>query len=157
MEAENIAAEQPNSGVSESPAAEAPKPEEGLKRQIAELQAALEKKDGEIRAVKVNAAVDAALTKAGARNLTAVKALIAGLDEMELSEDGSIAGLEEKISAIKASDGYLFEQRGGKISIRGARPEESSGDTASDADISKMTYSQLTEYIGKNPNAKIFD
>lgn len=147
-------------GVSADPSAKASAPAESaeeLKRKIAELKAALEKKDGEIRAVKIGAAADAALIRAGAKNLTAVKALIAGLDEMELSEDGKIAGLDEKISAVKASDGYLFEQKGGKLSIRGVKPEESSGGHDGEADISGMTYSQLEEYIGKNPNVKIFD
>ena len=154
MAAESMTENQTNSGV---PEAETPKPEdtaEAFRQQIEELRAALKQKDGEIRALKVGAAVDMALTKAGAKNLTAVKALIGGLDEMMLSEDGSIADLEEKISAIKSSDGYLFEQRGGKLSIRGAKPEESSGEP--NVDISGMTYSQLTEYIGKNPDAKIF-
>lgn len=152
MAEEKITAGQPNSGV---PAAE--DSADALKRQIAKLEAALKRKDSELRSVKVGAAVDKALTAAGAKNLAAVKALIGGLDEMELSEDGGIVGLEEKISAIMSSDGYLFERKGGKLSIRGARPEESSGGFGAEADISKMTYSQLSEYIGKNPDVKIFD
>lgn len=131
---------------------------EFLKKQISELQAQLKEKDGEIRRVKVNAAVDAALIVAGAKNVVAVKALITGLDELELSEDGAVKGLEEKISAVKASDGYLFEQRGGKVTMRGAKPGESGYDgIEGNADISKMTYSQLADYIRKNPTAKVFD
>ena len=134
---------------------------EQLKAQIRELKAELKAKDEEIRGIRINAAVDAALTAAGAKNIVAVKALITGLDEMELSEDGSVKGLAEKIDAIKKSDGYLFEQRGGKVTIRGAKPGESGNDGIAGidnaADISKMTYSQMAEFIKKNPSAKIFD
>ena len=129
-----------------------------LKARISELKAELKAKDDEIRRVKVNAAVDAALMAAGAKNVVAVKALITGLDDMELSEDGSVKGLAEKIAAVKKSDGYLFEQRGGKVTMRGAKPGESGYDGIDNAaDISKMTYSQLADYIKKNPSAKVFD
>lgn len=130
---------------------------EFLKRQILDLRAQIKEKDDEIRKVKVNAAVDAALLAAGAKNVTAAKALISGLDEMEISEDGSVKGLEEKINAIKVSDGYLFEQRGGKFTMRGAKPGESGSDGIGGVDVSKMTYSQLADYIKKNPTAKVFD
>lgn len=137
-----------------APAASETESVEQLKAQISELRAALDAKDGDIRAVKVNAAVDAALTAAGARNVTAVKALITGLDAAELSEDGTVKGLGEQIAALKASDGYLFEQRG--LTLRGAKPAESGSDALEGADVSKMTYSQLSEYISKNPGANIF-
>lgn len=131
---------------------------EFLKRQIGELQTELKAKDDEIRNVKLNAAVDAALIAAGAKNVIAAKALIAGLSDLKLSEDGSVKGLEEKIGAVKASDGYLFEQRGGKVTMRGAKPGESGYDGVDGSvDISKMTYSQLADYIKKNPTAKVFD
>lgn len=129
-----------------------------LRRKIGELKAELRAKNEELRKVKLNAAVDAALTAAGAKNIVAVKALIPGLDEMELLEDGTIKGLSEKINAVKKSDDYLFEQRSSKFTIRGAKPGESGYDGIDNmADISKMTYSQLAEYIKKNPTAKVFD
>lgn len=131
---------------------------EQLKAQIRDLKAELKAKDEDIRKIKVNAAVDAALVAAGARNIVAVKALITGLDEMELSEDGSVKGLAEKIAAVRKSDGYLFEQRGGKLTMRGAKPGESGYDGIDGvADVTKMTYSQLADYIKKNPTAKVFD
>lgn len=137
---------------------DADKTVESLKAQIKELKAELKAKDDEIRKIKVNAAVDAALMAAGAKNIIAVKALIEGVDEMELLKDGSVRGLAEKIDALKRSDGYLFEQRGGKVTIRGAKPGESGYDGVDNtADISKMTYSQMAEFIKKNPSAKIFD
>ncbi len=158
MATENINAQRPNDGdkLSEKSGENAEETVGSLKRQISELQAELKAKDSEIRRVKVNAAVDAALIAAGARNVTAVKALITGLDKAELAEDGSVKGLEEKISAVKASDGYLFEQRG--VIIRGAKPGESGSDGIDgNIDFSKMTYSQMADYIKKNPSAKVFD
>ena len=131
---------------------------EQLKAQIRGLKAELRAKDEEIRKIRVNAAVDAALMAAGAKNIIAVKALITGLDEMELMEDDSVKGLAEQINALKKSDGYLFEQRGGKLTMRGAKPGESGYDGIDGvADVTKMTYSQLAEFIKKNPSAKVFD
>lgn len=133
---------------------------EALKKQISELQSKFQaefaEKDDEIRKVKVDAAVDMALIAAGAKNVVAARALITGTDELELSADGTVKGLEEKISAVKRSDGYLFEQRGGKVTMRGAKPGESGYDGVDGSvDISKMTYSQLAEFIKKNPSVKI--
>ena len=130
---------------------------ESLKAQVKELKADISAKNDELRRVKVNAAVDTALIAAGAKNIVAVKALIEGLDKMELLEDGSVKGLKEKIDAVKKSDGYLFEQCG-KLTMRGVKPGESGYDSICDtADVSKMTYSQLTEFIKKNPSVKVFD
>ncbi len=159
MATENQAAERSDNGnelrkISEENAAQVV---EFLKRQILDLQAQIKEKDDEIRKVKVNAAVDAALLAAGAKNVTAAKALIPGLDEMEILEDGFVKGLAEKINAIKVSDGYLFEQRGGKFTMRGVKPGESGSDGIGSVDVSKMTYSQLADYIKKNPTAKVFD
>lgn len=131
---------------------------EQLKAQVRKLEAELRAKDEELRRVRVNACVDAALMAAGAKNIIAVKALITGLDEMELMEDGSVKGLAEAIGAIRKSDGYLFEQRGSKVTMRGAKPGESGYDGIEGAaDVTKMTYSQLAEFIKKNPSAKVFD
>ncbi len=158
MATENQAAERSDNGIKlcETSEENAAGVVEFLKRQILDLRAQIKEKDDEIRKVKVNAVVDAALLAAGAKNVTAAKALISGIDEMEISEDGSVKGLAEKINSIKVSDGYLFEQRG-KFTMRGAKPGESGSDGIGGVDVSKMTYSQLADYIKKNPTAKVFD
>lgn len=160
MATENKNAERPADGdkLREKNRENAAEIVEFLKRQIGELQAELKAKDGEIREVKLNAAIDAALAAAGAKNVIAARALITRSDDLEIMEDGSVKGLAEKISEVKASDGYLFEQRGGKVTMRGAKPGESGYDGVDGAaDISKMTYSQLADYIKKNPSVNIFD
>lgn len=88
---------------------------DGLKSQIETLQKDNKAKDeqykAEIRNLKVNSAVDAALTGAKAKNHTAVKALLKDLDKAELLEDGTVKGLKEQIEAlIKADDSkFLFD------------------------------------------------
>ena len=93
---------------------------EALRNQIETLQA-------ENRQVRIDAAVDKALTGARAKNLTAVKALLKDLDKAELSDDGSIKGLEEQIKSLKKADDskFLFEEEKKPV-IKGASPGEPS-------------------------------
>lgn len=53
-----------------------------------------------------NSAIELALTKAGAKNIKAAKALL-DLDKLEVGEDG-VKGLDEQLTAMQESDGYLF-------------------------------------------------
>ncbi|MDY4307490.1 phage scaffolding protein [Enterococcus mundtii] len=46
-----------------------------------------------------NAAIELALTQAGAKNITAVKALLKA-DELEMTDEG-IKGLDEKVATLK--------------------------------------------------------
>lgn len=93
---------------------------EALRSQIETLQA-------ENRQVRIDAAVDKALTGARAKNLTAVKALLKDLDKAELSDDGSIKGLEAQIKDLKKADDskFLFEEEKKPI-IKGVSPGEPS-------------------------------
>ncbi len=51
--------------------------------------------------------LDRALQKAGARSQAAVRSLLRE-DQMSLSEDGVLSGLEEQLSALKTQQSYLF-------------------------------------------------
>lgn len=133
---------------------------DAMKKQIEDLQKA--NKDAadahaaEIKQLKVNAAVDAALTAAKAKNMTAVKALLKDLDKAELADDGTIKGLSEQIAAIQKSDSYLFEANESKKKVKGAEPGQSGNEDGDDGvDTSKMTYSELAAYLAENPDAKI--
>ena len=84
---------------------------EELKKQIKQLQednktqaAAHEK---ELTQLKVDTAVDKALTESGAKNNKAVRALL-NLDDAALSDDGLVKGLSEQIDKLKADDGSKF-------------------------------------------------
>lgn len=134
---------------------------EAMKQQIATLQADNKAKDeahvAEIKKMKVDAAVEAALTGARAKNTTAVKALLNDLDKAEIGEDGTIKGLAEQIEALQKSDEYLFEAKETKkTQVKGAKPGESGNEDGDHGvDTSKMTYSELAAYMAEHPDAKI--
>lgn len=133
---------------------------EALKKQIEDLQAAnAEQKkahDKEMAALKLDNAIDAALTAAGAKNGKAVKALI-DVSRVKLGEDGKLTGWDDQLAAIQKSDAYLFaeKQKGGAKNFKGFQPG-ASGDEKPGAkvDMSKMTYEELTAYIENNPDAE---
>ena len=91
---------------------------EELKKQIEQLQsdnkAAKEKHEAEMHQIKIDNAVQNALKDAGAKNMTAVTALLKDLDKAELADDGTVKGLAEQIKALQESDAYMFEPKTGK-------------------------------------------
>lgn len=131
-----------------------------LKKQIEKLQAENQEKDArhneEVRQLKIDAAVEAALINAGSKNKIAVKALLKDLDNAEFDENGLIKGLTEQIEALKESDEYLFEIKDSKKKLRGVAPAETGNDDIDKGvDTSKMTYSQLAAYMAEHPDIKI--
>lgn len=96
---------------------------EELKKQIEELQA-------DNKRIKLDNAIDKALTGAKAKNVKAVKALL-NLENPELAEDGTIKGLDEQIKTIKKDNDYLFESEEPskkQRSVKGVNPGESNDD-----------------------------
>ena len=63
----------------------------------------------ELQQTKLNSAVDSALSKAKVRNSKAAKALL-NMDEVKLNDKGEVEGLDDQISSLKKTDGYLFDQ-----------------------------------------------
>lgn len=88
---------------------------EELKKQIEQLQEdnkeAKQKYESDIKQMQINNAVQSALKDAGAKNVTAITALLKDLDKAELAEDGTVKGLAEQIQALQKSDSYLFESK----------------------------------------------
>lgn len=134
---------------------------EAMKKQIEDLQKAnkdaAEAHAAEIRQLKVDNAIESALTGAKAKNNIAVKALLKDLDKAELADDGTVKGLAEQIEALQKSDAYLFEAKETKkTKIKGAEVGESGNEEGDGrVDTSKMTYSELAAYMAENPDAKI--
>ena len=134
---------------------------EAMKQQIATLQADNKAKDeahaAEIKKMKVDAAVEAALTSSGAINAKAVVPFLKDLDKAELADDGTIKGLAEQIEALQKSDAYLFDTTTKKkTQVKGAKPGESGNDDGDhEVDTSKMTYSELAAYMAEHPDAEI--
>lgn len=131
---------------------------EAMKKQIEDLQKDNKVKGeayaNEIRTLKINNAIETALSNAKAKNIKAVKALLKDMDKAELLEDGTIKGLNDQIKALQKSDSYLFEEKSSAPHIKGAQPSMA-GNGDKGVDTSKMTYSELAKYLTENPDAKI--
>ena len=86
---------------------------EELTNQFKELQSKYkqdtENLTKELQQTKLNSAVDSALSKAKVRNSKAAKALL-NLDDVKLNDKGEVEGLDDQISSLQKSDGYLFDQ-----------------------------------------------
>lgn len=128
-----------------------------LKDQIQKLQddakEAQKTHDAEIQTLKINNAVDAALTAAKALNVKAVKALL-NLEGAELDADGSLKGLNDQIKALQTAEDskFLF----GSSTMKGAKTGESGNeDGDKGVDTSKMTYSELAAYMAEHPEITI--
>lgn len=136
---------------------------EAMKKQIADLQAENKTKDethaAEMKQLKVDAAVSAALTGAKAKNEKAVKALLElDPEKIELLDDGSIKGLDDQIKKLTESDDtkFLFDTSTKKTQMKGAKPGETGKeDPDTKVDVSKMSYEELAAYIEANPDAEI--
>lgn len=131
-----------------------------LKKQIETLQQqnADQKKahDAEMAQLKLDNAIDAALTAAGTKNIKAVRAMI-DTSKMKLGEDGTVEGLSDAIKAVQKSDSYMFNTVQQKQqTFKGFQPG-ASGEVkpGTEVDTSKMTYSELAAYMAANPDAKI--
>jgi hypothetical protein len=134
---------------------------EGLKKQISDLQADNSEKDkshaAEIKTLKINAAVDAALTAAKAKNQKAVRALL-DLEKADLADDGTVKGLDEQIKKLAGAEDskFLFDTEKKKPQIKGASPAETGKeDLDTKVDFTKMTYEEIAAYMEENPGAEI--
>lgn len=82
-----------------------------LKKQIETLQADNKAKDEahakELTQLKIDTAVEKALTDNGALNVKAAKALLE-LADAKLADDGTVKGLTEQIEKLKADEGSKF-------------------------------------------------
>lgn len=135
---------------------------EALKQQIADLQAentkAKETHESEMNQLKVDYAVEKALTGAKAKNIKAVKALL-DLADAKLDKDGNVKGLAEQIETLTKGDDtkFLFDAADTKPNqqFKGFQPG-SSGEPkpGSEVDTSKMTYEEFCAYMAEHPDAE---
>lgn len=132
---------------------------EELENTIKELQdankLAATKHQEELEASKIESAIDLALTAAKAKNLTAAKALL-DREGLSLDKDGkTVIGLADKVKALVESEETKFVFDSTETVIAGTTPGGLPGGGSGQVDTSKMTYSQLSEYMAKNPDAQI--
>lgn len=137
-----------------------------LKKKIEDLQTenatAKATHESELNQLKIDFAVEKALTGAKAKNIKAVKALLE-LGEAKLDKDGNVKGLAEQIEKLTSGDDtkFLFEaqkqtkqQQNFKGFQPGASGEQKPGE-GEKVDFSKMSYDELTAYMEANPDAQI--
>lgn len=131
---------------------------EELKKQIETLQADNKAKDeahqAEIKQLKIDNAVEAALVGAKAKNNVAVRALLKDLDKAELAEDGTIKGLAEQLTALQKSDSYLFEAKETKKTVKGATLGDAKDGLPGEMtieDFRKMSPTERYNYSITNP------
>lgn len=136
---------------------------EALTKQIADLQAentkAKETHESEMNQLKVDFAVEKALTGANAKNIKAVKALL-DLTDAKLDKDGNVKGLQEQIDKLTAADDtkFLFDapQQKPQQTFKGFQPGASAQQKpGTEVDPSKMNYDELCAYLAENPDAKL--
>lgn len=137
---------------------------EALTKQIAELQAentkTKEEHESAMTQLKVDHAVEKALTGANAKNIKAVKALL-DLTDAKLDKEGNVKGLQEQIDKLVADEGtkFLFDVQQNpqnQQQFKGFQPGASGtipGASGTEMDFSKMSYDQIAAYMSANPNA----
>lgn len=132
---------------------------EELEKTIKELRdannLAATKHQEELQSQKIESAIEIALTGAKARNLTAAKALL-DREGVTIDKDGNVIGLNDKVKALVESEETKFMFESTETVITGTTPGgQPGGGGGNPIDISKMTYSQLSEYMANNPDAQI--
>ena len=136
---------------------------ETLTKQIADLQAentkVKETHESEMNQLKVDFAVEKALTGAKAKNIKAVKALL-DLTDAKLDKEGNVKGLQEQIDKLTAADDtkFLFDatQQTQQQTFKGFQPGASAQQKpGAEVDPSKMKYDELCAYLAENPDAKL--
>lgn len=137
-----------------------------LKKQIEDLQTenatAKANHESELNQLKIDFAVEKALTGAKAKNIKAVKALLE-LNDAKLDKDRNVKGLAEQIEKLTSGDDtkFLFEaqkQTKQQQNFKGFQPGASGGQKPGEGekvDFSKMSYDELTAYMEANPDAQI--
>lgn len=133
---------------------------ETLKATIATLQAdnkaTTDKHVAEMKQLKIETAVAAAITGAKGLNTKAITALL-NLEKAEIGEDGTVKGLTDQIKALaKAEDSKFMFGAETKPSIRGAQPGQSGNEGADKAvDTKSMGYDELCVHMANNPDSQL--
>lgn len=137
---------------------------EELQKQIEQLQTdnatAKANHESEMNQLKVEYAVEKALTGANAKNIKAVKALL-DLDDAKLDKDGNVKGLQDQIDKLVSGEDtkFLFnevQQSQQQQTFKGFQPGATSTGVkpGTEVDTSKMSYEELCAYMEANPNAE---
>lgn len=108
------------------------------------IKSEVEKYKNEISDLKLNHSIENSLMKSKVKNPKAAKALL-DIEALKNSKNFD-SDLENQIKSMKESDSYLFEVEGSSVGGAGS---------VNEPNVKDMTYSQMVEYLEKNPGAKI--
>lgn len=111
---------------------------------VDEIKAEVEKYKNEISNLKLDHSIENSLLKSKVKNPKAAKALL-DMEALKNSKNFD-SDLENQIKSMKESDSYLFEVEGSSVGSVGKVDPPST---------ENMTYSQMMEFLEKNPGAKI--
>lgn len=128
------------------------KDNEALQQTIQDHEATIENLKKESAQKDFNYALDSVLKDNKCKNAKALKALL-DLDNIKFNE-GKLEGLEGQLTALKESDGYLFDTSNpapGNTGGAGNHPRVGGGSGAvTKADLMKMPYSKRVEFYNNN-------
>lgn len=128
------------------------KDNEALQQTIQDHEATIENLKKESAQKDFNYALDSALKDNKCKNAKALKALL-DLDNIKFNE-GKLEGLEGQLTALKESDGYLFDTSNpapGNTGGAGNHPRVVGGaGEVTKADLMKMPYSKRVEFFNNN-------
>lgn len=113
--------------------------------------------ESELNQLKIDFAVEKALTGAKAKNITAVKALL-DLKDAKFDKEGNVKGLAEQIEKLTSDEGtkFLFEAQKQQQNFKGFQPGASAQQKpGAEVDTSKMNYDELCAYLAENPDANL--
>ena len=128
------------------------KDNEALQQTIQDHEATIENLKKESAQKDFNYALDSALKDNKCKNAKALKALL-DLDNIKFNE-GKLEGLEGQLTALKESDGYLFDTSNpapGNTGGTGNHPRVGGGaGEVTKAYLMKMPYSKRVEFFNNN-------
>ena len=128
------------------------KDNEALQKTIQDHETTIENLKKESAQKDFNYALDSALKDNKCKNAKALKALL-DLDNIKFNE-GKLEGLEGQLTALKESDGYLFDTSNpapGNTGGTGNHPRVGGGaGEVTKADLMKMPYSKRVEFFNNN-------
>ncbi|HDK7179212.1 TPA: phage scaffolding protein [Clostridium botulinum] len=128
------------------------KDNEELQTKVTDYETKVKEYEKQIQDMQFNYVLEGALKGANVRNTKAVKALL-NLEGIKL-EGENVLGLSEQIEALQKSDSYLFTEEQ-KPQFSGIKPTDNSIKDPVPKDTSKMSYTELCNYLEENPNAQI--
>lgn len=84
-----------------------------LKKKYDELETKYNSTSNELTGIKKNKVLSDAIAKAGGNDASYIQYLLEKDGKLELSDDGTIAGLDDKLKALKDSDAKYFNGESG--------------------------------------------